>query len=289
MLDTPPAVAVRPAAPPVPDAPGLRVRGLRVRYEAAGPWALDGVDLDLPPGRRVAVVGPSGSGKSTLAAVLFRFRDPDAGQVLLDGVDVTTQEPDAVRARVTGMPQDPHVFDSTVRENLRLARPDASDADLWAVLARVRLADAVRAAGGLDAATGAHGARLSGGMRQRLALARALLAGTPQRPSPLLVLDEPTAHLDPGTRDAVLADLLAATADRSLVLVTHDLTGLDRMDDIVVLVRGQVAQRGTHAELHARPGWYRTAYETATRAAIQHSQHRHSDRLTMSGSAGAGQ
>ncbi len=104
------------------------------------PWALDGVDLDVPPGRRVAVVGPSGSGKSTLAAVLFRFRDPDAGTVHLDGVDLTALPADTVRTLLTGMPQDPHVFASTVRENLRLARPDATDAELRAVLGRVGVA-----------------------------------------------------------------------------------------------------------------------------------------------------
>jgi ATP-binding cassette subfamily C protein CydC len=272
VLDTPPAVARRSAVPDVPDAPGLRVRDLRVRYGPREPWALDGVDLDLAPGQRVAVVGPSGSGKSTLADVLFRFRDPDAGSVLLDGVDVTTREPDAVRERITGMPQDPHVFDSTVRENLRLARPGASDHELWGVLRRVRLDGGVRAAGGLDAEVGAHGATLSGGMRQRLALARALLAGADGDRPPLLVLDEPTTHLDPDTRDAVLDDLLAATAGRSLVLVTHDLTGLDRLDQVVVLVAGRVVQRGTHAELLARPGWYRSAHATATCAQLRHSE-----------------
>jgi ATP-binding cassette subfamily C protein CydC len=257
VLDTPPALSPRQAAPPAPAGPGLRIRGLRVRYGPGEPWALDGVDLDVPPGRRVAVVGPSGSGKSTLAAVLFRFRDPDAGTVHLDGIDVTTVPADTVRTLLTGMPQDPHVFASTVRENLRLARPGATDADLRAVLGRVGLDPAL-----LDTDVGVHGARLSGGMRQRLALARALLVsetGGPATdgPGPLLVLDEPTTHLDPETRDAVLDDMLSATAGRSLILITHDLDALDRMDDVVVLVEGRVQQRGPAAELRRRPGWYR--------------------------------
>jgi ATP-binding cassette subfamily C protein CydC len=264
VLDTPPALlpgaeGPRPTAAPAPAGAGLRIRGLRVRYGPGEPWALDGVDLDVPHGRRIAVVGPSGSGKSTLAAVLFRFRDPDAGTVHLDGADVTALPADTVRALVTGMPQDPHVFASTVRENLRLARPDAPDAELRALLTRVGLDPEL-----LDTEVGAHGARLSGGMRQRLALARALLVpatGGPatREPGPLLVLDEPTTHLDPDTRDAVLDDLLAATAGRSLILVTHDLAALDRLDEVVVLQQGRVVQRGPAAELRRRPGWYQRA------------------------------
>src|SRR5918997_1722256 len=243
VLDTPPAVRVHPAAP-APAGDGLRIRGLRVRYGPGEPWALDGVDLDVPPGRRVAVVGPSGSGKSTLAAVLFRFRDRDAGTVHLDGADVTALPADTVRAGITGMPQDPHLFASTVRENLRLARPDAADADLREVLTRVGLDPDL-----LDTEVGPHGTRLSGGMRRRLALARALLVPPTGAAGPLPVLDEPTTHLDPDTRAAVIDDVLAATAGRSMILITHDLEALDRMDEVVVLVDGQVSRRGTPAEL----------------------------------------
>ena len=252
VLDTPPALTPSPAAAAAPAGDGLRVRGLRVRYGPDEPWALDGIDLDVPPGRRIAVVGPSGSGKSTLAAVLFRFRDPDSGTVHLDRDDVTALPAGSVRARVTGMPQDPHLFASTVRENLRLARPDAADADLRAVLARIGLDPE-----SLDTEVGAHGTRLSGGMRRRLALARALLVPPDGAGGPLLVLDEPTTHLDPGTRTAVLDDLLAATAGRSLILITHDLDALDRMDEVVVLADGRVRQRGTPTELRERPGWFR--------------------------------
>jgi ATP-binding cassette subfamily C protein CydC len=154
---------------------------------------------------------------------------------------------------VSGVPQDPHVFASTLRENLRLARPGAEDEELWEALRRARLADEVTAMPkGLDTRVGTHGLGLSGGMVQRLALARALLAA-PR----VLVLDEPTAHLDPDTRDAVVEDLLAAAEGYSTLLVTHDLTGLDRVDRIYVVRDGRVIQQGTHEELSRQEGWYR--------------------------------
>ncbi|KUP97180.1 thiol reductant ABC exporter subunit CydC [Thermobifida cellulosilytica] len=262
VLDTEPAVRVAEAPADRPGLPEegaatLRVRGLRVRYGPDEPWALDGIDLDLPPGRRIAVLGPSGSGKSTLASVLFRFRDPDAGTVTLDGADITEHPADEVRRFISGVPQDPHIFASTLRENLRLARPGADDAQVWEALERARLAEDVRATmpDGLDTQVGAHGARLSGGMRQRLALARALLA----QPR-ILVLDEPTTHLDPDTRDAVLDDLLAASEGYSTLLITHDLARLEHMDEIYVIVDGRVVQRGSHADLLAEKGWYRRAH-----------------------------
>ncbi|MGW9347068.1 thiol reductant ABC exporter subunit CydC [Nocardiopsis flavescens] len=257
VLDTPAATAPagRTGLDPHGDS-SLRVRGLRVRYAEDGPWALDGVDLDVPAGETVAVVGPSGAGKSTLASVLLRFRDPDAGRVELGGADITAHPADEVRAVVSGVPQDPHVFASSLRENLRLARPEADEDDLWEALRRARLADEVEAMPeGLDTRVGTHGLGLSGGMVQRLALARALLAA-PR----VLVLDEPTAHLDPDTRDAVVADLLAAAEGYSTLLITHDLTGLDRVDRIVVVRDGRVVQTGTHDELLAAEGWYRDVH-----------------------------
>lgn len=256
VLDTPPGVAppAREGLEIDPDADAtVRIRDLRVRYGPEEPWALDGVDLEIPAGQTVAVVGPSGAGKSTLASVLLRFRDPDGGRVEIGGVDITDYPADEVRRVVSGVPQDPHVFASTLRENLRLARPGAGDEELWAALGAVRLAGEVEAMPkGLDTQVGSHGMGLSGGMRQRLALARAVLAA-PR----VLVLDEPTAHLDPDTRDAVVADLLDAAEGFSTLLITHDLTGLDRVDRVIVVRDGRVIQSGTHAELMEQPGWYR--------------------------------
>ena len=244
VLDAPAPVR-EPAAPrALPAVPELRVRGLRARYGDDRPWALDGIDLDLSPGRRVAVVGPSGSGKSTLAAVLLRFLDYEEGSVTLGGVPIEALDGDAHRTVVGLVAQDAHVFDTTVHENLMLARREATTADLAAALARARLHDL-----NLDIEAGPGGRRLSGGQRQRIALARADLAGFP-----LVVLDEPGEHLDVATGDAIVADALAD--GRGTLLITHRLAGLEAMDEIVVLEAGRVAERGTHAELLRRGGRY---------------------------------
>jgi ATP-binding cassette subfamily C protein CydC len=239
VLDSPDPIRM-PARPlPAPEAPvTVRLRGARVRYEPGGPWALDGVDLDLLPGRRVALVGPSGAGKSTLAAVLLRFLDLEAGTATLNGADLNTYHPDDVHAVIGGCPQDPHIFDTTILENLRLARPTASEAELCNAAERARLLAWIESLPlGWHTPVGAHGAALSGGERQRLALARALLADPA-----LLILDEPTAHLDPDSRDALLADLLAATTGRATLLITHDLAALDAVDDVLVMEHGKIVQ-----------------------------------------------
>jgi ATP-binding cassette subfamily C protein CydC len=259
VLDAPDPVR-DPAAPcPLPAGPvRVRLRGVQVRYQPDGPLALDGFDLDLEPGRRVALVGPNGAGKSTVAAVLLRFWDPAAGSVTLagpdgDGASLASYAADDVRTVIGGCPQDPHIFDATVRENLRLARPGAGDDALAAAAASARLLPWIQSLPrGWDTRVGPRGTAMSGGERQRLALARALLADPD-----LLILDEPTAHLDPETRSALTADLLAATAGRSTLLITHDFEGLDQVDEIIVLDRGQVAQRGTHRELIRADGPYR--------------------------------
>jgi thiol reductant ABC exporter CydC subunit len=238
------------ALPPPPHS--LRVRGLRVRYPGADRFALSGVDLDLTPGRRVAVVGPSGAGKSTLAAVLLRFLAYEAGSVELDGTEIADLAGEECRRVIGLVSQDAHLFDSTLEENLRLARRQASAEQLRAALATARLLDwAERLPAGLHTEVGEHGARISGGQRQRLAIARAVLADFP-----LLVLDEPGEHLDTPTADAIVADLLAITRERATLLITHRLAGLQEVDEVLVLDRGRVIERGAHAELLARGGRY---------------------------------
>ncbi|WP_371603321.1 thiol reductant ABC exporter subunit CydD [Streptomyces sp. NBC_01220] len=251
VLDAPvpvrePAVPAEAPASPFP----LEVRGLSARYAGAGHDALDSFDLTLEAGRRIAIVGRSGSGKTTLAQVLLRFLDARTGTYRIGGVDASALDGDTVRRLVGLCAQDAHVFDSSIRENLRLARTGATDAELRDALGRARLLDwALALPDGLDTLVGEHGARLSGGQRQRLALARALLADFP-----VLVLDEPAEHLDLPTADALTADLLAATQGRTTVLITHRLEGLEAVDEVVVLEEGAVVQRGPYSTLAAVDG-----------------------------------
>ncbi len=251
VLDAP--VPVRePEAPrsaPVSPFP-LVVRGLAARHPGQDRDALAGLDLTLERGRRIAVVGPSGAGKTTLAQVLLRFLDPGAGSYTLAGVDARALDGDDVRRLVGLCAQDAHLFNSSIRENLLLARKDATEDELRDALGRARLLEwADGLPDGLDTLVGEHGTRLSGGQRQRLALARALLADFP-----VLVLDEPAEHLDLRTADALTADLLGATEGRTTVLITHRLANLEAVDEVVVLNGGRVVQRGPYSQLTAADG-----------------------------------
>ncbi|MGW0610324.1 thiol reductant ABC exporter subunit CydD [Streptomyces sp. NPDC002788] len=265
VLDAPEPVREpeRPRQAPASPFP-IVVGGLTARHAGQDRDALAGLDLTLEEGRRIAVVGPSGSGKTTLAQVLLRFLDAQAGTYTLAGVDAYALPGDDVRRLVGLCAQDAHLFDSSLRENLLLARKDASEDDLRAALGRARLLDwAGTLPDGLDTLVGEHGARLSGGQRQRLALARALLADFP-----VLVLDEPAEHLDLPTADGLTADLLAATEGRTTLLITHRLAGLEAVDEVIVLDQGRVVQRGPYAELVVLEGPLR---EMAEREAASES------------------
>ncbi|WP_328748683.1 thiol reductant ABC exporter subunit CydD [Streptomyces sp. NBC_00285] len=251
VLDAPEPVREPESSRPAPASPfPVVLKGLAARHEGQDRDALAGLDLTLHQGRRVAVVGASGSGKTTLAQVLLRFLDADTGTYTLGGVDAYGLHSDDVRRLVGLCAQDAHLFDSSVRENLLLAKKDATEDELRDALRRARLLDwADGLPDGLDTLVGEHGAWLSGGQRQRLALARALLADFP-----VLVLDEPAEHLDLPTADALTVDLLAATQGRTTLLITHRLAGLESVDEVVVLDAGRVVQRGSYEELAAVEG-----------------------------------
>jgi thiol reductant ABC exporter CydC subunit len=227
----------RPAVvdPPVPAAlsgtGALCAEGVAFRYAPEEPLVLEHTDLRVAPAEHIALVAPSGAGKSTLAELLVRFHDPLAGRVTLDGIDVRELSQSQIRGAVALCAQDCHVFNTSVRENLLLARRDASEPELLEALGAVELDE--WAAGlplGLDTLVGRDGELMSGGQRRRLALARALLAG-----SRFLILDEPTAHLDPELAERVMHNVLGMCDDRALLVITHDTTALEEFDRVLSL------------------------------------------------------
>jgi ATP-binding cassette, subfamily C, bacterial CydC len=225
------AAVVDPVAPAAaPSWPfAVALEDVRARYAPGERPALDGVSLRLEPGCRVALVGRSGDGKTTVVNLLLRFLDPEAGRVTLAGRDLREYRQEDVRRAIAVAGQDSHLFSASIRENVCLARPGASDGEIERALRRARLWPWVAGLpDGLDTAVGEEGRELSGGQRQRLVLARALLVD-----APVLVLDEPTAHLDPSTARALVDDVFAAAAGRSVLLITHRLEGLELVDEII--------------------------------------------------------
>ncbi|MEV5891523.1 amino acid ABC transporter ATP-binding/permease protein [Nonomuraea fuscirosea] len=242
---------------PSPGGDGLpQAGGVAPPATASGRPALDGVSLRLTPGKRVAIVGPSGAGKSTLLAALMRLVEPESGAVRVNGTDLRDLSGDDVRTLMTGLTQDPYIFRASLRDNLRLAGPSAGDERLWQAVRDARLDEWVERTG-WDAELGEDGRTVSGGQLQRLALARALLYDPP-----VLLLDEPAEALDEEAADRLMSDLLDVTRERTTLLVTHRLKGLELVDEIVVLEEGRVVQRGRHDELVSVPGYYRDLWES---------------------------
>ena len=225
-----------PATPaPVPSGTRLRFDCVGFRWQPDRALVFDGLTLDIPQGARVALLGPSGAGKSTLAALMLKVAEPQQGRVLLGDADIAGLAADAVRARIGWLSQATHLFDDTIRANLLLARPNAGEADLWAALDAAKIGEVVRALpDGLDTWVGEGGARFSGGQGRRLALARALLSE-----APILILDEPCAGLDADTERAFLTTLNDTAEGRTVVLITHRLTGVERLDRIFRLAGGK--------------------------------------------------
>lgn len=248
----------------------IRFDRVSFAYEEARP-VLHDVELTIPAGRHVALVGPSGSGKSTVANLLLRFWDPDAGRLDFDGRDVRAATLESLRGQMAIVFQDTFVFDTTVRENIALAKPGATDADVAAAARGARLDGYIASLpAGYDTVLGERGVRMSGGQRQRLAIARALL-----RDPSVLVLDEATSALDAQTEREILDTLASVTAGRTTISVTHRLSVAAMADSIVVLDQGRVVEQGTHVELATAGGLYQRLYEEQT------------GRLEIAGSEGA--
>jgi ATP-binding cassette subfamily B protein len=240
--------------------PALQLRDVQRRFAQGGGGlhVLRGASLRLERGEAVALVGPSGAGKSTLAALVPRLYDVSTGAVTFDGHDVRHLAQDELRHHIGVVAQDPHLFHATVGDNLRYARPDATDAEIREALAAAQVLDVVDALpGGLDTMVGERGYRLSGGEKQRLAIARMLL-----KDPALVVLDEATSSLDTENEAAVQAALATALEGRTALVIAHRLSTIVGADQILVLDGGHVVERGTHSELLDHGGLYSELYRT---------------------------
>lgn len=242
----------------VEDAPegDLRCRGLRFSYEADRE-VLHRLDMDFPPNSCTAIVGESGCGKSTVAAILSGRLHGYAGDVTLGGADLSTLSNEALTRAVTYVGFNSWIFRGTVRENLLMARPDASESDLWAALERANLADFLRSEGGLDLNLESQGANLSGGQRQRLALARALL-----HDSPVYIFDEATSNIDPDSENDIMEQIMLLSREKTVVLITHRLANVTAAHRIYVMDGGRLAGVGTHAALLSQGGHYKKLWES---------------------------
>ena len=228
----------------------VRFESLSYSYTPGGPLALDNISLDLAPGTVTALVGPSGSGKSTLAMMLARFQDPLSGRVLIDGRDVRTFSEEELYSTVAFVLQQAHVLDNSVRENIRLAVPNASDEQIRAAAEQANIWDDIQALPhGLDTMIGEE-TNLSGGQKQRIVIARALLAN-----APILILDEATANTDPDTTAEIQKALTRLARNRTVLVIAHTAGAIAGADQIVVMESGRITARGTAEQLESNEYW----------------------------------
>jgi ATP-binding cassette subfamily C protein CydC len=231
----------------------IEFSNLSFAYPTQSLPALQNISFIVLPGRSIAIVGPSGAGKSTIANLLLRFWDYEVGEITLGGVSLKTLNPDEIRKKIALVSQNSYFFNTTIRENLRLARRAVTPQEMESAARAAQIHEFIASLPkGYDTLIGEQGLRLSGGERQRLAIARALL-----KDAPILIFDEPTANLDPLTEKEVLATLFEAMSGKTTLLITHRLIGLENVDKILVIENGQIVEQGTHEELLKQRGLYR--------------------------------
>jgi ABC-type multidrug transport system fused ATPase/permease subunit len=252
ILDREPKIQSRPGAPALPAGGGrVQLKDVTLRYDGAGP-ALSDIDLEVEPGRTVALVGPSGSGKTSLVALIARLYDPSEGKVLVDGADVRSVEVESLRREIAFVADDSFLFSATVGENIAYARPDATSEEIERAARRAQAHDFIRDfPDGYDTVVGERGLTLSGGQRQRVAIARALLAD-PR----ILILDDATSSVDARTEEAIKRGLREVMEGRTTFVIAHRLSTVSLADEVVVIDGGRIVDRGTHKELLDRCGFY---------------------------------
>jgi ATP-binding cassette subfamily B protein len=234
----------------------IELRGVSFRYDRDAPLVLAGVDLVIPRGEHLALVGPTGAGKSTLAKLVARFHDPTAGRITLGGTDLREADVAGLRGRIAMITQDGYLFDGSVRDNIRVARPGSTDTEVDEAVARIGATAALATLpAGLDTSVGQSGSQLSAGQRQLVALARAALLE-----AEVLILDEATSDLDPGTELAVTTAMTEVMKGRTVLVIAHRLSTILESDRIAVVADGGIAELGTHDELVARGGRYAALY-----------------------------
>lgn len=253
----------QPATPATPLDGSVELRGVHFGYDPAHPQVLKGVDLAVAPGSMTALVGASGSGKSTVLRLIARFFDVGEGAVLVGGVDVRAMSGETLASHISQIFQDAYLFQGTIADNIRIGKPEASDAELLHAAHQAGVSEIVeRLPLGLDTQVGEGGARLSGGERQRIAIARALL-----KDAPILLVDEATAALDAENQAAITETLARLRGKRTLIVIAHQLSTVAMADQIVVLDDGMVCEQGPHAILSRQPGRY--AHFLAQRASAK--------------------
>ncbi|ABO50170.1 ABC transporter, transmembrane region, type 1 [Desulforamulus reducens MI-1] len=245
----------------VPKGYEIEFNNLHFRYSAKDPWILRDVSFTIPQGRRLAIVGPSGAGKSTLANLLLGFFDYQRGSLQLGGREVRDYHQSKLMAHMAVVAQRTHLFNATVRENILLARPGASEKEMIQAARRARIHDFILTLPeGYDTYVGEGGLKLSGGQRQRVAIARAILKN-----ASVLILDEVTAGLDPVVGREIMQDLFQLMKDKTSLVISHHLVGLECMDEILVLVEGKVVEKGTHSQLLEQGGVYARMWQLSVR------------------------